>query len=140
AVIAVLHAYEEAWSRHDPHSIASFYVEPAMRVSQDGPVVRATRDAQDAFFTSFLPSLVKQGYAYSTWERLDVRLLDPRTAIASGVIVRYRQDASEFQRKGVTYGLWRTADGWKIFLSATHAPDTALSFRETTREDQIPRH
>jgi hypothetical protein len=34
-----------------------------------------------------------------------------------------------FVRVGVTYGLWKTSEGWKIFLSATHEPDTALRFR-----------
>lgn len=58
-----------------------------------------------------------------------MRLLDANTAIASGVVVRRRNDGSVFQRQGVTYALWRTEQGWKIFLSATHPPSTALRFR-----------
>jgi ketosteroid isomerase-like protein len=128
AVIQLLHAYEEAWSRHDAHAIAGFYYEPAMRVSPAGPSVRATRAMQEAFFSGFLPSLLQQGYATSTWEHLEVRLLDANTAVASGVIVRHRGDDSVFQRQGVTYTLWRSEEGWKIFLSATHSPSTALRF------------
>ncbi|WP_154671434.1 DUF4440 domain-containing protein [Paraburkholderia mimosarum] len=127
-VKSVLFAYEEAWSRHDAKAIASFYLEPALRVSTTGPTVRPTQASQEAFFAPFLISLVKQGYANSTWERLDVHLLDANTAIASGVVVRYRQDRSVFQRQGVTYGLWRTDQGWKIFMSATHSPDAAIRF------------
>jgi len=81
------------------------------------------------FFAGFLPAPVKQGYAYSTCERLDVRLLDRSIAIASGVVVCHRQDYSEFQCQAVAYGLWCTGQGWKIFLSATHSPDTALYLR-----------
>lgn len=128
AVGQVLRAYEDAWSRHDARAIASFYHEPAVRVSPGGPAVRESRAVQEAFFTGLLASLVKQGYATSTWERLDVRLLDPNTAIASGVVVRRRSDGTLFQRQGVTYSLWRDAEGWRIFLSATHAPSTALRF------------
>lgn len=121
-----LRAYEQAWSRHDGRAVASFYYEPAMRVTTGGPVVRATRAEQETFFTGFLAGLVERGYARSTWEKLDVHLLDAKTAIASGVTVRYRADGSVFERVALTYALWSTADGWKIFLTATHAPDTML--------------
>jgi hypothetical protein len=50
------------------------------------------------------------------------------TAVASGVVVRHKADGRVFQRQGVTYNLWRTDEGWKIFLSATHAPSEALHF------------
>jgi ketosteroid isomerase-like protein len=43
---ATLQSYENAWSERDPHAIASFYYEPAMRVSPAGPVVRQTRKDQ----------------------------------------------------------------------------------------------
>ena len=125
----VLRAYEGAWSRHDAVAIASFYYEPAMRVSPKGPIVRETRAMQQAFFTGLLASMIDQGYSKSAWEQLEVRLLDANTAIASGVVARYKEDGSVFQRQAVTYGLWRTEKGWQIFLSATHAPPTALHFR-----------
>ena len=128
AVEQVMRAYEDAWSRHDAHAIAGFYYEPATRVSPNGPVVRETRGVQEAFFRGLLARLVRQGFASSGWQTLEVRLLDANTAIASGVIVRRRADGSVFQRQGVTYDLWRTGEGWKIFLSATHAPGTALRF------------
>ena len=130
AVIGTLHAYEQAWSKHDSQVVASFYHEPAMRLGKGGPAVRPTRIDQEAFFKAFLQGLVERGYARSTWETLEVHLLDPQTAIASGITVRYRADGSLFERLAVTYGLRETPAGWKIFLSATHAPDTALQFRQ----------
>jgi hypothetical protein len=84
---------------------------------------------QEKFFSGFLAALVKAGYSSSAWKQLQIRLLDSQTAIASGVTVRYRKDGSEFARVGVTYGLRNTPSGWKIFLSATHDPQTALQFR-----------
>jgi NTF2-like protein (DUF6841) len=91
--------------------------------------VRATRKDQEAFFENFLWALVKGGYERSSWESLEVRLLDPQTAIASGVTVRYRANGSVFARVGVTYALRSTAEGWKIFLSSTHEPGAALRFK-----------
>jgi len=129
AVKDTLAAYEDAWSRHDPDAVASFYYEPALRVSKGGPNVRPTRTEQKAFFAGFLPSLIERGYSDSAWESLEVRLLDDQTAIASGVIVRHRADDTVLERVAVTYALRSTPDGWKIFMSATHAPDSALHFR-----------
>lgn len=58
-----------------------------------------------------------------------MRLLDETTAIASGVTVRYRPDGSVLERMALTYGLYKTSEGWKIFLSATHSANTVLRFR-----------
>jgi ketosteroid isomerase-like protein len=129
AVVDTLQAYEQAWSRHDGQAVASFYHEPAMRVSPAGPVVRPTQADQEAFFKAFLGGLVTRGYARGSWEDLHTRLLDPKTAIASGITVRYRADGSVLERVAVTYGLWQTGSGWKLFFSTTHSPDTLLRFR-----------
>lgn len=129
AVVQTLEAYEQAWSRHDAHAVAGFYYEPAMRVGKGGPAVRPTRADQEAFFDGFLRGLVARGYERSAWEAIEVRQFDPQSAIASGITVRYRADGTILERVAVTYGLWRTADGWKIFLSTTHPPETALQFR-----------
>jgi uncharacterized protein (TIGR02246 family) len=125
----LLKAYEAAWSRHDAQAVASFYYEPAMRVSKGGPAVRATRAEQQTFFDGFLRGLVERGYVWSAWEELEVRLLDPQTAFASGITVRYREDGSVLERVALTYALRNTEGGWKIFMSATHSPDTVLRFR-----------
>ena len=129
AVRRTMEAYEQAWSRHDAHAVADFYFEPAMRVSKGGPVIRATRADQETFFEGYLHAIVARGYDRSEWESLDARLLDAQTAIASGVAVRHRADGSTLERVAVTYELWHTGNGWKIFLSATHAPETVLQFR-----------
>ena len=129
AVKDVLKAYEEAWSRHDGEAVAGFYFEPALRVGKAGPAVRATRVEQRAFFDGFLRGLVERGYAQSTWEELDVRLLDPQTALASGITARFRDDGTVLERVAVTYGLRNSPEGWKIFMSATHTPDSVLRFR-----------
>jgi hypothetical protein len=93
-VVDLLDAYEQAWSRRDAQAIADFYYEPAMRVGKGGPVVRATRAEQASFFAGFLPGMVERGYDHSVWEGLEVRLLDPQTAVASGITVRYRVSCS----------------------------------------------
>jgi ketosteroid isomerase-like protein len=124
-----LQAYEQAWSKHDPSALAAFYFEPAMRVSKAGPVVRASRADQQAFFAGYLRAIIERGYDRSEWESLDGRLLDAQTALGSGVAVRYRADGSVLERVGLTYHLWKTVDGWKIFLSATHAPENVLRFQ-----------
>jgi hypothetical protein len=53
--------------------VASFYFEPAMRVSKGGRVIRATRAEQKAFFDGFPRGLVGRGYSRNAWEDLEVR-------------------------------------------------------------------
>jgi ketosteroid isomerase-like protein len=126
---ATLQNYENAWSAHDPNAIASFYYEPAMRISPAGPVVRQTRKDQEIFFSGFLPSLIQRGFDKGKWEELNIHLLDSETAIASGIVIRTRKDASLFERVAISYGLRKTPQGWRIFLSDTHAPETVMRFR-----------
>jgi ketosteroid isomerase-like protein len=128
-VEATLQSYENAWGDRDPRAIASFYYEPAMRVSPAGPVVRQTRKDQETFFSGFLPSLVQRGFDKGKWEELNVHLLDSETAVASGIAIRTRKDGSVLERVAVSYGLRKTPQGWKIFLSDTHAPETVMRFR-----------
>ena len=128
-VAAALDGYENAWSAHDPRAIASFYYEPAMRVSPTGPVVRQTRKDQEAFFSSFLPGLIQRGFEHGKWEELNVHLLDSETAITSGIVIRSRKDGTVLERVSVSYGLRKTPQGWRIFLSDTHAPETVMRFR-----------
>ena len=129
AIRQTLQAYEQAWSRHDAHAVASFYFEPAMRVSKAGPVIRPTQADQETFFDGYLRGMVGRGYDRSEWESLEVRLLDAQTGLASGITVRYRADGSVMERVAVTYSLWSTEKGWKIILSATHAPENVPRFR-----------
>jgi ketosteroid isomerase-like protein len=121
-----LQAYEQAWSRHDERAVAGFYNEPAMRLGKGGPAVRATRSDQEIFFEGYLRGFVERGYECSECEELDVRLLESRTAIASGISACYRADGSVLETVALTYHLWQGAEGWKIFLSATHAPESVL--------------
>jgi len=125
----VMYAYEQAWSKHDANAVSAFYFEPAMRVSKGGPTVRPTLNDQKLLFTGLLQGLVDRGYERSDWEHMDVHLLDAQTAIVSGITARYKTDGSLMERLGVTYLLWKTPDGWKIFMSATQSPDRALKFQ-----------
>ena len=128
-VAATLDSYEDAWSAHDPRAIASFYYEPAMRVSPAGPVVRQTRKDQETFFSGFLPGLIQRGFEQGKWEELNVHLLDSATAVASGIVIRLRKDGTVLERVALSYGLRKTPQGWRIFLSDTHAPETVMRFR-----------
>jgi hypothetical protein len=93
------------------------------------PTEQPLLNGVNIIFDGFLRGLVDRGYARSSWEELDVRLLDPQTALASGITVRYRSDGTLLESVAVTYGLRHSAEGWKIFMSATHAPDSVLRFR-----------
>ena len=125
----VMNGYEKAWSHHDAKAIASFYHEPSMRVSKTGPTVRKTVKDQEIFFEGLLGDLVTKGYDHSDWETLNIHLMDTNTAIVSGVILRYRKDGSLMYRTAVSYGLWKSLDEWKIFWSATHAPEGVMQFK-----------
>jgi len=52
--------------------------------------------------------------------------MDDQTAIASGVTLRFKKDGTLIERTGVSYGLWKTQDGWKIFWAATHNPEGVI--------------
>jgi len=116
-VTGTLQAYESAWSRHDADAIASFYYEPAMRVGRGGPVVRPTRADQAAFFSGFMPGLARQGYANSTLEETNVRLLDER---------------GECLRRGALFRVERAEDGAWTTHTVWEGKRRALKTKFTT--------
>ena len=58
SVEQVLRAYEDAWSQHDAKAIASFYYEPAMRVSPSGPSARnaSEHEVPRQSYSRYLPT------------------------------------------------------------------------------------
>jgi hypothetical protein len=91
--------------------------------------LQAYEQAWSRHDAGYLRAMIERGYERSEWESLNGRLLDAQTALASGVAVRYRLDGSILERVGLTYHFWKTGDGWKIFVSATHAPENVLRFQ-----------
>ncbi len=123
---AVMIGYEQAWSKRDAKAVASYYHEPAIRGSRVGPTARPTIKSQEIFFEGFLGSLVIRGYDYSDWESLNIHIMNAQTAVAGGITLRYKKDGTLMERAAVSYGLWKTIDGWEIFWSTTHTPEGVM--------------
>ena len=64
---------------------------------------------------SFVMAELKfRGYDYARTESLSVRQLDNQLAIVGGTVIRYKKDATELERFGLTYTLRRVEENWRI--------------------------
>jgi len=70
--------------------------------------------------------LKERDAARSELRQLYVKEMSPGVALATVQYVLLKSDGQELERRGVTYMLRKTADGWKIAAAMGHAPDSVL--------------
>jgi len=56
----------------------------------------------------------------------NVKVLNDNTALASSKAIRYTKDGAELERRGATFALRKTDDGWKIVTLIHHLPDNVV--------------
>ena len=71
-------------------------------------------------FTPVMQNLRARGYGRSELDQRKVKLLSAKSALASGIAVRYKSDGQELERVGITYILHKTDDSWKFAVMVLH--------------------
>ena len=123
AVTRVLEDYYRAFSTLDVQAILPYYHEPSLLVTPQGVAAMPTHAALVAVIAPGMEHFRGQGYARSELTMLHVKVLSSSTALAAGIAVRYKTDAQELDRAGVTYLLQKVDAGWKIVAVVIHDAD-----------------
>jgi hypothetical protein len=71
-------------------------------------------------FGPVMENLRRQDYECSEFDLQLLKLLDNKSALATGVAIRYARDGKELSRAGLTYLLHKTGDNWKFAVMVLH--------------------
>ena len=107
-------------------AITDYFNAPSFVISQDGVSSLASNKEVAAFFQPQFDAMESQGFTRAEATEMNVKVLSDNAAIASNVVVRYKQDGSELNRTAITYTLHKNSHGWKIAVLMLHDPDKVI--------------
>ncbi len=120
AVNRMLDEYYAAFSTLNIQAILAYFHQPALLIGPPGVVALPTPAAILPIFTPVMQNLRARGYGRSELDQRKVKLLSAKSALASGIAVRYKSDGQELERVGITYMLHKTDDAWKFVVMVLH--------------------
>ena len=106
--------YAKTFETLNPLAVLHFYHYPALLISPTK--VAAINNQLEGLvkLTIVMTELKFRGYDHAQTQSLSVRQLDDNLAIVSGTVIRYKKDATELERFGLTYTLRRVEENWRI--------------------------
>ena len=120
AVNHMLDEYYAAFSTLTIQAILPYFHQPALLIGPPGVIALPTPAAILPIFTPVMQNLRARGYGRSELDQRKVKLLSAKSALASGIAVRYKSDGQELERVGITYVLHKRDDAWKFAVMVLH--------------------
>jgi len=118
--------YFNDFSNLDLKSIVSYFHLPCTFIVPQGILVFTSVSEVEGFWAPRFDDLKKQGFGRTERAEFSFKVLNDNTAMASSKAVRYTKDGSELERRGATFAVRKTDDGWKIVTLIHHSPDNVI--------------
>ncbi len=116
----VLSDYYAAFSALDIQAVLPYFHQPALLIGPQGIIALPTPTALVPVFAPVMEGLRRQNYQRSEFDLQLLKLLDGKSALATGVAVRYTRVGKELSRAGLTYLLRKTGETWKFAVMVLH--------------------
>ena len=118
--------YFSDFSNLDLKAIVSYFHNPCTFIVPQGVLVFSSPSEVEGFWGPRFDDLKAQGFGHTERAEANIKVLTGDTAIANSLAVRYTKDGSELERRGATFVLRKTGDGWKIVTLIHHSPDNVM--------------
>ena len=118
--------YFSDFSNLDLKAIVSYFHDPCTFIVPQGVLVFSSPSEVEGFWGPRFDDLKAQGFGHTERAEANIKVLTGDTAIANSLAVRYTKDGSELERRGATFVLRKTGDGWKIVTLIHHSPDNVM--------------
>ena len=114
------------FSNLDLQAIVSYFHHPCTFIVPQGVFVFSSASEVEGFWRPRFDDLKAQGFGRTERAEANIKVVNDNTAMASSKAIRYAKDGSELERRGATFALRKTVDGWKIVTLIHHSPDNVL--------------
>ena len=118
--------YFSDFSNLDLKAIVSYFHDPWTFIVPQGVLFFSSASEVEGFWGPRFDDLKAQGFGHTERAEANIKVLTGDTAIANSLAVRYTKDGSELERRGATFVLRKTGDGWKIVTLIHHSPDNVM--------------
>jgi len=118
--------YFRDFSNLDLKAIVSYFHLPCTFIVPQEVLVFSSTSEVEGFWRPRFEDLKKQEFGHTERAEANIKVLNDNTAIASSKAIRYTKDGAELERRGATFALRKTKDGWKIVTLVHHSPDNVV--------------
>ena len=121
--------YFSDFSNLDLKAIVAYFHHPCTFIVPNGVFVFSSASEVEGFWGPRFDDLKTQGFGRTERAEANIKVLSDDTAMASSKAIRYTKDGSELERRGATFALRKTGDGWKIVTLIHHSPDNVIQMK-----------
>ena len=121
--------YFRDFSNLDIKAIVSYFHLPCTFIVPQEVLVFSSASEVEGFWRQRFEDLKKQEFGRTERAEGNIKVLNDNTALASSKAVRYTKDGKELERRGATFALRNTDDGWKIVTLIHHSPDNVIQMK-----------
>ena len=121
--------YIRDFSSLDLKAIVSYFHLPCTFIVPQGVFVFSSESEVERFWGPRFDALKTQGFGRTERAEANIKMLNDNTAMASIKAIRYTKDGLELERRGATFALRKTEDGWKIVTLIHHSPDNVIQMK-----------
>ena len=118
--------YFHDFSNRDLKAIVSYFHQPCTFIVPQEVLVFSSASEIEGFWRPRFDDLKAQGFGHTERAEANIKVLNDNTALASSKAIRYTKHGAELERRGATFALRKTDDGWKIVTLIHHSPDNVV--------------
>ena len=121
-------SYLDAFHTGEAQAMVPFYHTPCLFIADQGVTLLSSEAAIEKLFAQIIQDLKGRNYGRSEVTNIQIKEMTDRSALLSGLAVRYTKTGEELERLGATYTLRKTGDNWQIVSVVTHSAETVVRF------------
>ena len=118
--------YLSDFSNLDIKAIVSYFHYPCTFIVPQEVLFFSSAFEVEGFWGPRFDDLKTQRFGRTERAEANIKVLNDNTAMASIKAIRYTEDGSELERRGATFALRKTHEGWKIVTLIHHSADNVI--------------
>ena len=118
--------YFSDFSNLDLRAIVSYFHYPCTFIVPLEVLFFSSAAEVEGFWRPRFDDLKTQRFGRTERAEANIKVLNDNTAMSSIRAIRYTEDGSELERRGATFALRKTDEGWKIVTLIHHSPDNVI--------------
>ena len=122
----LLNNYFRDFSNLDLNAIVSYFHIPCTFIVPQEVLVFTSVTQVEEFWGPRFDDLKAQRFGRTERAEANIKVLNDNTAVTSSKAIRYTEDGTELERRGATFTIRKTDDGWKIVTLIHHSPDNVI--------------
>ena len=122
----LLNNYFRDFSNLDLNAIVSYFHIPCTFIVPQEVLVFTSVTQVEEFWGPRFDDLKAQRFGRTERAEANIKVLNDNTAVTSSKAIRYTEDGTELERRGATFAIRKTDDGWKIVTLIHHSPENVI--------------